>query len=131
MIAKKFRLTERETRKVLQKWKPFFCWEIVLNKLQNHYNYNRFAIVISSKSINSAVERNFFRRRFYDFCHKKISVDIDKNKSYNAYSSNSKQLLWNDLVFVVKQKTKLSMKDKQCLENFKKNLDFLMKTYYC
>jgi RNase P protein component len=127
MITKKFRLTERETRKVLQKWKPFFCWEIVLNKLQNHYNYNRFAIVISSKSISSAVERNFFRRRFYDFCYDKILIDTDKDKTYNIHNSNFKQLLWNDLVFVIKQKTKLNMEDKQCLEDLKRNLDFLMK----
>jgi ribonuclease P protein component len=110
MIAKKFRLTEKETKKVLQKWKPFFSYEIVLNKLQNHYNYNRFAIVISWKSVSSSVERNFFRRRFYDFCYDKVF--------FNA---------WNDLVFVIKQKTKLNRKDEKCLENFKRDLGFLIK----
>jgi ribonuclease P protein component len=120
MIAKKFRLTERETKKVLQKWKPFFSWEIVLNKLQNSYNYNRFAIVISLKSVDSAVERNFFRRRFYDFCYDKV---------HNAYNSSSKQFLWNDFVFVLKQKMKLNAKDEQCLESFKRNLNFLMKNW--
>ncbi|MDR2411193.1 MAG: ribonuclease P protein component [Candidatus Peribacteria bacterium] len=64
-----------------------------MNKLQNHYNYNRFAIVISSKSISSAVERNFFRRRFYDFCYDKILIDTDKDKTYNIHNSNFKQLL--------------------------------------
>jgi ribonuclease P protein component len=110
MIKKEFRLTERETKRVLQKWKPFFSYEIVLNKLRNNYNYNRFAIVLSSKSVNSWVERNFFRRKFYDFCKDKIFVKSG-----------------NDLVFVVKQKSKLDKDDENCLEKFKKDLEFLMK----
>jgi ribonuclease P protein component len=116
MIAKKFRLTEREAKRVLQKWKPFFSWGIVLNKLQNCHNYNRFAIVISSKSVNFAVERNFFRRRFYDFCYDKIFIDCKDNKCF-----------WSDFVFVIKQKTKLDMKNEESVENFKKDLKFLVK----
>jgi len=64
MLKKKFRLREREVKRVLQKWEPFFSYDVVLNTKRNNFNYNRFAIVISSKSVYSNVERNFFRRRF-------------------------------------------------------------------
>ena len=70
MLKKKFRLREREVKRVLQKWEPFFSYDVVLNTKRNNFNYNRFAIVISSKSVYSNVERNFFRRRFYDFISK-------------------------------------------------------------
>ena len=110
MIAKRYRLTEKQVKKVLHKWKPFFSREIVLNKFKNDYNYNRFAVVISWKSVKSAVERNFFRRRFYDFCREKILFNP-----------------WNDLVFVVKQKTKLDKNDENCLNFFLRDLEYLMK----
>ena len=77
MLKKKFRLREREVKRVLQKWEPFFSYDVVLNTKRNNFNYNRFAIVISSKSVYSNVERNFFRRRFYDFISKS-EVKLDK-----------------------------------------------------
>lgn len=109
MLAKQYRLTERNTKKVLHKWKPFFSYGIVLNLEKNNYNHNRFAIVLSSKSIKSNVERNFFRRRFYDFMKDKIDYKP-----------------WNDMVFVIKQQNKLDMKDENSLKNFLKELSFLM-----
>jgi len=48
MLKKKFRLREREVKRVLQKWEPFFSYDVVLNTKRN----------------------NFFRRRFYDFISK-------------------------------------------------------------
>ncbi|MDQ7023097.1 MAG: hypothetical protein Q9M97_06245 [Candidatus Gracilibacteria bacterium] len=66
MIKKQFRLKEREVRKVLGKSKPFFSSGIVLNKKINKKPFNRFAIVIGSKSVNTNVTRVFFRRKFYD-----------------------------------------------------------------
>jgi RNase P protein component len=56
------------------------------------------------------VERNFFRRKFYDFCKDKIFTEVG-----------------NDLVFVVKQKTKLDKNDENCLKNFERDLEFLVK----
>lgn len=109
MIKKKFRLKERDVKRVLQKWEPFFSYGIVLNKKKNKLNYNRFSIVISWKSVCSNVERNFFRRRFYDFI------------SENNILSN-----WYDLVFVIKNKTKLSKKEESSLFSFKKDLRFLI-----
>lgn len=109
MIKKKFRLNERDVKRVLQKWKPFFSYNIVLNRQKNKFEYNRFAIVISAKSVKTNVERNFFRRRFYDF----IS---SKNISQN----------WIDFVFVVKTKFKLDKKNQANLDSFYKDLNFLM-----
>jgi hypothetical protein len=52
MIKKIYRLRQREVKKVLQRAKPFFSYGIVLNVFENKLNYNRFAIVIGSKSVN-------------------------------------------------------------------------------
>lgn len=109
MIKKKFRLTERDVKRVLQKWEPFFSYGVVLNKQKNKLDFNRFAIVISAKSVKTNVERNFFRRRFYDFISSKNFL---KN--------------WFDFVFVVKNKTKFDKKNKDSLNSFYKDLNFLI-----
>lgn len=111
MITKKYRLTEKEVKKVLQRWKPFFSHNMVSNKLKNDYTYNRFAIVISGKSVKNSVERNFFRRRFYDY----VKTIVDDGF---------------DIVFVVKSKVKLDKKDENSLRNFYKDLDFLIKNIW-
>ena len=95
MISKKNRLTEREVKKVLTRWKPFFSYWIVLNYQRNNLDFNRFAIVIWWKSVKNSVERNYFRRLFYDL----VSDKLDVIKSY-------------DMVFVVKKQTKLDKKEK-------------------
>jgi len=69
VIAKKYRLKEREVKKVLQKGKPFFSYSLVFNVLSHTLPESRFAIVISSKSVPSAVVRNMYRRKFYELCH--------------------------------------------------------------
>ena len=109
VLAKKYRLTEKNTKRVLHKWKPFFSYGIVLNLEKNKYNHNRFAIVIWSKSVISSVHRNYFRRRFYDLMKDKLD--------YKA---------WIDMVFVVKQKTKLNLNDKNSINSFVKDLNFLL-----
>lgn len=109
MIKKKFRLNEKEVKRVLQRWEPFFSYGIVLNKQKNKKDFNRFAIVISAKSVKTNVERNFFRRRFYDF----ISLNEISKK-------------WFDFVFVVKTKSKLDKKNKDNLDSFFKDLKFLI-----
>ncbi len=109
MISKKFRLTERQTKKVLQKWKPFFSYWIVLNHIRNNLGYNRFSIVIWAKSVNNNVWRNFFRRRFFNFVQ-----------------TNNVFVWWSDYVFVIKKQTKLDKNDKKSIFSFDKDLDFLL-----
>lgn len=114
MIAKKYRLTEKDTKKVLHKWKPFFSYWIVLNILKNKLSYNRFSIVIWWKSVNNNVTRNFFRRRFFNNCFSKI-FDND-----NA---------WYDLVFLVKKQTKLDKKNNLSIISFDNDIKFLLDKY--
>lgn len=110
MLKKSLRLTEREVRRVIWKWKPFFSYWIVLNKLKNRKNYSRFAIVIWWKSTKTAVSRNFFRRRFYDFMREKTS-EIEK---------------WFDYVFIVKKNLKLFSKQSESIKAFDKDILFLL-----
>lgn len=111
MIAKQYRLSENEVKKVLQKWKPFFSYWIVLNYLKNKDTKNRFAIVISGKSVAGSVARNYFRRRFYDMCISRFSFEGQNN--------------FFDLVFVVKKDTLLSEKNQKMIEWFLKEVQFL------
>lgn len=113
MISKEYRLNEKECKKVLQKWKPFFSYGIVSNSFTNRLPSNRFWIVIWSKSVNSNVTRNFFRRRFYE----KVRLLINKNKN-NKYF---------DYVFVVKKQTKLDKRIEKTIISFDKDLDFVIK----
>ncbi len=113
MISKKNRLKEKETKKVLQKWKPFFSYWIVLNHLKSKQKFNRFAIVIGWKSVTNNVTRNFFRRRFYDLIKNKWVIDNKSDKKH-------------DFVFVVKKKTKLDKNDKNTIISFEKDLGFLI-----
>ncbi|PID83724.1 ribonuclease P protein component [Candidatus Gracilibacteria bacterium] len=66
MIAKKFRLTEKEIKKVFKQKKPFFSRYWIVNTRKNNLQYNRIAILLSGKCTKGAVNRNFFRRKFYD-----------------------------------------------------------------
>ncbi len=109
MISKKYRLTEKQTKKVLQKWKPFFSYWIVLNFSKNKLNYNRFAVVIWWKSVKSNVERNFFRRFFY-----------------NKISQTEFLSVWYDYVFVVKKQTKLDKNDKKSIFSLENDINFLI-----
>jgi len=89
MIQKKYRLQEREVKKVLHKWKPFFSYSIVFNVFPNKLWHSRFAIVIGWKTVKNAVVRNSYRRMYYDIARQYIG------KPYG------------DVVCVVKKKTKL------------------------
>lgn len=111
MIAKKFRLTEIEVKKVLKWRKPFFSYWIVANQAPNKLSYNRFALVVSSKSIASAVERNFFRRIFYEAVREEI------------FRQSKKQFY--DFVFVIKKQNKLDKKDKKNINLYKREIRFL------
>lgn len=109
MISKNFRLKENEVKKVLKFWKPFFSYWMVLNYKNNNFENNRFAIIISWKNTEWGVERNFFRRRFYDFC-----------KEYLKWS--------NDLVFVLKKQIKLDKTKIESINWFDKDITFLLKS---
>lgn len=67
MIAKKFRLCEHEVKKVLRARNAQFSDVFIGNIIQNKGESSRFALVLSSKATKSSVDRNFFRRRFYDY----------------------------------------------------------------
>ncbi len=120
MIKKQFRQKEREVKKVLSKWKPFFSYGIVLNYLPNKLKHNRFAIVIWAKSVKNNVQRVFFRRKFYDFSI--LYIHKEKNK----WNSNKDKQFY-DFVFVIKKQNKLNKKDLKNVETFKKDLNFLFK----
>ena len=111
MIKKIYRIREREVKKVLQKWKPFFSYNIVVNSFPNKRPHHRFAIVIGWKSVRTNVERNFFRRRFYDLV--------------SQYCKDTEKSI--DFVFVVKKKTKLDKRDQSSIKTFEKDIRFLIK----
>jgi len=117
MIKKIYRLKEREVKKVLKYSKPFFSYGIVLNVSKNKLNHNRFAIVLGSKSVKSWVERNYFRRRFYDFVFQNNLI----KKSLHFWE------WFYDLVFVIKKQTKLDKREQKSINSFVKDLTFLMK----
>lgn len=112
MISKIYRLNTKEVKRVLQKWKPFFSYGIVLNKVWNKSSINRLGVVIWGKSVNSNVTRNFFRRRFFN----NISLLINDNNIIN----------WIDYVFVIKKQMKLDKKDFKSINAFDKDLNFLI-----
>lgn len=112
MISKKFRLRERELKKVLQKGKPFFSYGVVLNYCQNTFWFHRYGIVVSGKSVSSNVTRNYFRRFFYS--------KITENK----VSSSSQ---WFDFVYVVKKEKRLDKKDEKSIKDFAQDISFLQK----
>ena len=118
MIKKIYRLKEWLVKKVLKNKKPFFSYGIVLNFKENKLNHNRFAIIIGTKSVKSWVERNFFRRKFYDF----IS---ENNLIFNDFWKKS----FYDFVFVVKKQTKLDKKDLKTILDFEKDLSFLINKF--
>lgn len=106
MLAKKYRLKEREVKKVLQRGKPFFSYTLVFNYFPHTLWVNQFAIVIGKKSVPNNVVRNMHRRIFYDIC-REYSESISGN-----------------IVCVVKTKTRL-WRDPQSLQAFTKELRYL------
>lgn len=66
MIPKKYRLTESELRKVFRYKKPFFSYQYIANVRKNHLGYTRVALLLSGKVAPGSVNRNAFRRIFYD-----------------------------------------------------------------
>jgi len=110
MIKKVFRLNQNEVKKVLKYGKPFFSYWIIMNQVENNLLYNRFAIIISEKSVINNVSRIFFRRLFYDL----VRININSVK-------------WKDLVFIVKKQIKLDKKDSLSIKAFENDILFLLK----
>ena len=110
MIAKKYPLTENELRKVLQKRKPFFSYNIVANIYPNTLGYIRCGIVLSSKQTPWSVNRNTFRRHMYD-----VSSQYIKDLSV-------------DVVFVIKKGVVFDRKNTEQIRDFMRDIQFLWKT---
>lgn len=68
MIAKKYRLIEKDFRKVLSKRKPFFSYGIVANVADNMLGHARIGILLSGKHAPGSVNRNAWKRLIYDLC---------------------------------------------------------------
>lgn len=127
MIPKTNRLSEREVKKVLTRWKPFFSYGIVLNYQKNNLEKNRFAIVIWWKSVKTSVERNFFRRSFYDLVRNSINfLPFSKGIPVEGGIKDNNTIKSYDFVFVVKKQTKLDKKDENIISSFKKDIKFLL-----
>ncbi len=116
MISKNFRLKEEEVKKVLKFWKPFFSYWMIMDYKKNNFENNRFAIIISGKNVETSVERNFFRRRFYE------SVD----KSWFTWKQEEKKIYY-DFVFVLKKQTKLDKTKIESINWYDNDINFLLK----
>ncbi|NRH20604.1 hypothetical protein HOO68_00985 [Candidatus Gracilibacteria bacterium] len=109
MISKEYRLTEREVKKVLNRKKPFFSYTCVANTLDIKNKHGRCGILLSSKCTKGSVNRNFWRRKFYD-----ISLPfLDATPL--------------DIVLVMKKGTVLNYKNEGDILEFEKNLQFIYK----
>lgn len=77
MIAKKYRLSERELRRVFREKKPFFSSVLIANVQKNSLTYSRLGILLSSKITPGSVNRNTFRRIFYRFSQEVLPLGYD------------------------------------------------------
>jgi ribonuclease P protein component len=107
MIATEYRLTEHEFKKVLVRKKPFFSYVFVANTFENKQWHIRCGILLSAKCTRGSVNRNFWRRRFYDIAWKNLSIAP------------------LDIVVVPKKWTILDYKNPEHIEEFNKNIKFL------
>ncbi len=107
MISKEYRLTERQIRKVLVRKKPFFSYVFVANIVENKLQHGRCGILLSSKCSKWSVNRNFWRRKFYD-----VSLPALSQIPF-------------DVVFVPKKWTILNYKNSEHIAEFEKNIQFL------
>ena len=81
---------------------------LVANVATNRLGYPRFALILSGKVAKTSVDRNFYRRRLYDFC-----------KEFPQTTSL-------DIVFVVKKWIVLKRKDTEVAEKFTQDLKQLL-----
>ena len=107
MISKKYRLTENEVRKVLNRKKPFFSYVWIANTTPNKLDHGRCGILLSSKVAKGSVNRNFWRRTYYDLSLPYITM------------------LPLDMVLIAKKGTILDYKNEIHIVEFKKNIQSL------
>ena len=107
MISKEYRLTEHELRKVLNRKKPFFSYVWIANTMENKASHGRCGILLSSKCTKGSVNRNYWRRKFYDI------------------SLPSLGTICMDIVLVPKKWTVLDYKNSEHIAEFEKNIAFL------
>jgi ribonuclease P protein component len=108
MIAKKYRLTENEVKKVLKKKKPFFAYGVVANVVANGLGHARIAMILSGAQTRWSVNRNTLRRHIYDLSRSHLSG------------------LSVDIVYMFKKKTLLDSKDVTLMAEIEKDIPFLM-----
>lgn len=77
MIAKKYRLSERELKRVFREKKPFFSSMMVANVRKNNFSHTRVGILLSGKNTPGSVNRNAFRRLFYKSAWKILESEYD------------------------------------------------------
>lgn len=110
MIKKIYRLNESSLKKVLKYKKPFFSYWFIANVATNRLPHSRFAIMLSTKNTKTSVNRNFFRRKFYDLVADYInsgSFDIvfvpKKWKTFDKRIEASIVEFENDILFSLKK----------------------------
>lgn len=108
MIKKIYRLKEKEIWKVF-KWRPFFSYWFVANTKNNKLEFPRFAIIFSGKNTKTSVDRNFYRRKFYDI------------------SSKYLDLPWIDMVFIPKKWSIFDRRNEETVANFEQDINFVLK----
>lgn len=84
---------------------------MIANVRKNNLSYSRIGILLSGKNTPWSVNRNTFRRIFYD-------------NSCNFLNSDY------DIVVVLKKWTKLSHKNPEHIKDFQENLAFLYKKIF-
>ncbi|MDD3302301.1 MAG: ribonuclease P protein component [Candidatus Gracilibacteria bacterium] len=134
MISKIYRLKENDVKKVLKHGKPFFSYGIVLNYKNNNLDFNRFSIIISGKNTKGGVERNFFRRKFFDYLDKNGYTGVFEKKTSALTNNNEvlqktgqKILIHYDCVFLLKKQIKLEKNNLESINSFENDIKFLLK----
>ncbi len=112
MIAKQYRLTESQIGKVLRFRKPFFSNVMIVNVSDNRLAHPRFAIILSGKVAKTSVDRNVYRRKFYDLCAPFLQIPGVAGK---------------DLVFVAKKGNIFFRRDEVMLQKFTREIQELLR----
>lgn len=110
MIKKLYRLKENDVKKVLKNKKPFFAYSLVANSKLNNLSFSRFAIILSSKNTKGSINRNYFRRLFFELCRKYINdsnydivIVVKKWKIFDKRNLGSKVEFEKDIVFLLRK----------------------------
>ena len=118
MIAKRFRLTESQLGKVLKNKKPFLSNLLIANAARNGLEVSRFALILSGKVAKTSVDRNFYRRKFYD----RVAHYL---KTLNE--SNTSNITGTDTSFVVQKGNICNRRDAMMIAKFEIEVDMLLR----